>query len=969
MANVKRIHPFLFFCFLFVFAPFCFGFGNNNVRVDQFDWMKVQTEHFDLYYDKSTEKMVPHTALFLEKAWKEVGDKLQFHVKERTPFFLYSNHNEFEQTNIVPIGEGTGGVTEAFKNRFLVFNDGSETWLKHVIYHEFAHVVQFNVLYGGFWKSIRLLKSPFYPLWVMEGMAEWVTEPMDAPTGDMMIRDSVYHGYRIPIPELQGFNHLKPNQITLAYKTGTAAMLFLEDEYGPETIGKLLIKMEEHFDISAAFDQLLGIDIYRLDFRFEEWLRDRYDEFYKEAKVGSYYGIQMTQSDGLPQANHALIFSEDGSKIYYLGDKGGPTQVYQLDIATQKVQPLLGLKWSKMENIHSRGRALSLSRDGRWLAFAAEKKQRDYLFLLDLKRKKLKKIKVPLEQIRSPIFSPVEDHLVCVGMTRGFNDLYLIDQKGNILKRLTDNPQDEKDPVFSPDGKEVIYSGEVRNAEGTDPAGRDLFSVSLGNNALNRLTYLEGDVTEPEVLPDGSVVFVRDRNESGEYGFNLYHYDPSFSHLTQLTNFIGGGFSPRFHKDENKLYYIAFDKGERHLYQGIDGLQTPITPPPPQVVDAVDEEPEKRDTDESENEDVDQIPRKDSLAITRAHQAWPNSTDSSLFLRRAQPYRFRMSTDLFLPFFFYSTQDGLVAADIWQFSDYLGNHLFQQQLQYASKNDLVDLAAFYTYARFRPRWTLGFRMDQYFEDFDEQHRTRRIDGIGLMTYPLDRIKSVSLGVGVSDEEDSFLDLSDSELDTRQRFWVAGFSHDTVTGRYLVPTKGRRLSLLYQESVKTLKGNQQYKTGVAEAVQYVPLPRESTLAARLFYGRSVGDQAQVFRLGGRDRIRAVNRSGQKHKKTNVVIGGSELRLRMKYLNARTRFLFPDFFFKAAYLILFDDVGYGWDNRQERDEFEQDRLLNSAGVAISWPTFILQTFQMNLTVQWAKRTDDGTEVWYVTVGPSY
>ena len=65
-----------------------------------------------------------------------------------------------------------------------------------------------------------------------------------------------------------------------------------------------------------------------------------------------------------------------------------------------------------------------------------------------LAKKKLRKVKVPFDQLRSPIFSPVDDTLLCVGMDRGFNDLYLINRKGEILKRLTQTPQDEAHPTM-----------------------------------------------------------------------------------------------------------------------------------------------------------------------------------------------------------------------------------------------------------------------------------------------------------------------------------------------------------------------------------------------------------------------------------------------------------------------------------------------------------------------------------------
>src|SRR5262245_39679868 len=120
-----RRHSVLFFLFPLVFPTPSAGALYNNVRRDDFKWMTVQTPHFDIYYDKAGERLVPRLANYLEAAWSDVGATYDYYVPGRTPFFFYSSHNQFEETNIVSIGEGTGGVTEAFKNRFLIFNDGS----------------------------------------------------------------------------------------------------------------------------------------------------------------------------------------------------------------------------------------------------------------------------------------------------------------------------------------------------------------------------------------------------------------------------------------------------------------------------------------------------------------------------------------------------------------------------------------------------------------------------------------------------------------------------------------------------------------------------------------------------------------------------------------------------------------------------------------------------------------------------
>lgn len=926
------------------------GFSNNNVRMDRFKWLKIQTEHFDLYYHDDDKKLIPRVAYYLEGAHKNVGLAFDYQVPNRTPFFFYSNHNHFEQTNIVPIGEGTGGVTEAFKNRFLVFNDGSETWLRHVIYHEFTHVLQFNILYGGFWKSIRLLKSPFYPLWLMEGMAEYGAGDIDEPMGDMVVRDAVANKQVPSLAELQGFGHLKPNQITLGYKTGEAAIQFLRDEYGEEKVQNFLVRIRDHFDVSTALEEELGTDLTRFDFRFQEWLTDKYAGHIAAARGPREYGEVLTRGDGIPQFNEAPVLSPDGLKIYFFSDRGGPVQLYAYDTLTKKTEQLLGLKWSRFENIHTRGRALSVSPDGRWLAFAGEKRQRDFLYLFDLDKRRLKKVKIPFDEIRSPVFSPAGDTLVCVGMEKGYNDLYLIDRDGRMIKRLTDNPQDERDPVFSNNGTSVIYSGEVLKQDQSGPDGADIFSVTLDQPLVSRLLSLKGTETEPEVLPDGSIVFVRDRDDNNVPGFDLTRYDSRSGKLTRLTQMMGGAFSPR-RSPTGPLYFVAFHAGERHLVRGSWMF------PDPAPVTQVDSE-----TDFELESPGD---KHTSLSLLN----WPSDITSSLYMGAAKPYKFQASTDLFLPFFLYSTLDGLVLVDIWQFSEMLGNHRFQQQMQYASGSDFLDLSLFYTYAKYRPNFTVGFRTQRFYRDIDEQDQRREASGVALMTYPLDRINSVLTGIGTTDRKDTFFDDFEPDGNFDDRFLLAGFQHDTVTGRYLIPTKGRRLELFYQQGVRTLGGNQVYKSGGFEGVQYAPLPGESTIASRLFYGRSVGENAQVFRLGGSDRIRALSSRSEENKKSNVVVTSAEARLKLKYLNARTKFLFPDFFFKAAYLIAFNDLGYGWDSAQEREGVALSDATNTAGLGISWPTFILQTFKLDFTVLWAHQTTNGSEIWYITLGPSF
>jgi Tol biopolymer transport system component len=788
---------------------------------------------------------------------------------------------------------------------------------------------------------------------MMEGTAEYGVGHVDDAQTDMFVRDAVATKTLIELPELHGFGHLKPNQVTLGYKTGEMAIRFLEKEYGQRKAGKLIAMMRDHFDISTALHTLIGCDLDWFNFRFKEWLENRYASHIEHAKKPDFYGPQLTFSDGIPQFNESPVLSPDGTKIYFFSDRTGPMILYELDTITNKTTLLMPVKWKKFEHLQTRRQALSISPDGRTLAFVGEKKQRDYLYLFDLTKKRFKKVRVPFDEIRSPVFSPIDNNsLVVIGMTEGYNDLYLIDRKGRIKAQLTDNPQNEIDPAFSPDGSRIVYSGEMMTTDLEEPDGYDLFEINLDTKEKKQLTTFIGDEREPLVLDDGTILFVRDRDDQGGLGFNIYELKDGDHAATQLTNMIGGAFSPAYHNDT--LTYIGFYHGEKHIYQM-----------PYRGYSHVEAEEIATPQNDPLNEPAVKIPEQEMTYLA----SWMATQSSPLLLDpQPRPYRFQASTDLFIPFFFYSTLDGFVFANIYQGSDLLGNHRLQQQMQYASKDDFLNLGIFYTYARHRPDITWGFVNRRYYKDIDKHVYRNEITAVNMLNYPLDRISSINIAAGANHRTDTNELINEIETKDKDHFWSAGYSWDTITGRYLVPTHGTRLSLIFQKGTPAFGGNQRYNTATGQAVHYQRLPRESTLASRFLYGRSTGHEPQEFRLGGIDRIRAVTRSDE-NKKQNVLFFNNELRFRLQYLNARTKFMFPDFFFKASYLLVFNDMGVGWDNRAERQELDINSINNTAGVGITWPTFIMQTFQLHFSVQWAKRTDKGTDVWYITIGPSF
>ena len=126
-------------------------FSQNKVTYRTFDWQILETDNFELYFYPEEEDVVREAAFMAERAYKKVTKSIQVYPDAPVLLFLYRNHPEFEQTNIISgyIGEGTGGFTEALKDRISLPLVSSPRRVEEVITHEFVHRIQFEVLYGG----------------------------------------------------------------------------------------------------------------------------------------------------------------------------------------------------------------------------------------------------------------------------------------------------------------------------------------------------------------------------------------------------------------------------------------------------------------------------------------------------------------------------------------------------------------------------------------------------------------------------------------------------------------------------------------------------------------------------------------------------------------------------------------------------------------------------------------------------
>ncbi len=925
-------------------------FGQNKVVLKDFDWKVSRTEHFDVYYYDGSAGWAPAAAQYLEKAYAIGRDRLGGAPTERRSFFLYANVNDMEQSNIVEVGDGTGGVTEPYKNRFMAYNDGTHRWLEDVITHEYGHIVEFWILTEGFWRSARILKTVFYPTWMMEGVSEYLTGSLDDTIEEVYLRDAATSGGLIPLPRLEALGHLKPHQVTLGYKEGSAAIRFLADEYGADKLKLFLEAFKTRFEVNSVLSEVIGIDLFAFDAKFREYLADKYAHQVRRLRLEepTRWGKPLTVSEeNIPEFNTSPVLSPDGRKLAFLSTREGfPARIYVKDLVTGSLRTVLGRPYTRVENISTGNfteisRVLAISPDGRTLAFSAQKNHRETLVLLDLRTGDLQTVRLGgLMSAQEPFFSPDGRRIAFSAMKDGFTDIYLYDRDTGDLKNLTNDPRDDQSPAFSPDGKYLVYSSEINDPEAPNPHQRDLFMMNLADRSVRRLTDTAGSERDPIFSPDGArVLYASDPDGV----LDIYELELATGGVTRLTRTVGGNFTPSYSADGKRVVFSSFRKGAIHVYSGPrEGFLSEPAGAAAEVSDKKGLEPE-------------QVPPPFAASLSPPREA---------------PDRF--STDLFLPAFFFSSQGGLYWTSYWQGSDLFGNHNTSAYVNYNSGVGFLNYSLTYTYTRYRPQWFVAFRGSDVNDTIDDVGLTldsRIHQQLFGVAYPFDRYHRVEVAAGIDAERNFYLDIPRNQY-IDGRLVDLAFVRDTVNGRYLVATQGSRVRAEVKRLVPTLGGNQNYSTQSLEGQQYFPVGGESAVAARGVFGQSIGPNHELFHIGGVGWVRGFQRSDSDNTGSRFALANLEYRFPLvPDLNYYFWYISPDLYFKAIYGRVFMDSGYFWNDAAGLQALTPQRLLTSYGLGIQVHTFVLQRFPFVLTADWAKQANTRNNVFYVYLGPLF
>ncbi len=556
-------------------------FGKNQVQYNRFQWRVLETEHFRVHYYKEEKAAVEDAARMAERSYARLSRILGHEFRERKPIVIFASRTDFAQNNMFgDLGEGTGGVTDAARQRNVLPLTGDYRTFEHVLAHEMVHQFQYDVFSRGrAGANLQALQTFFPPLWLAEGMAEYLSLGTDHKFTDMWMRDAALNG---DIPSIEQMT-LYPDRY-FAYRFGESLMKYIGERWGDQVIGQILEALP-NVGIERAFRRELGLSLEELG---DDW-KDALQKQFLPTVVNLDRPRRFADNILSPKKSGGNIFlapalSDDGSKIVFLSDGNflrGEVfiDLWLADARTGKrirrlVKSTTNPNAEELRLLYSQS---SFSPDGNQVAYVGQRNGKDVLYLTRTRGGQTRRIDLPVDGVLNPVFTPDGQHIVFSANKGGITDLAMVAVDGTGYRALTNDLHGDFMPSVSPDGKTIAFASDRGAETDFDVLRFSRWKISLYDLASGRITVVPnqpGLSINPQWAPDGkSLAYITDRNGVP----NVFLYDFGTREHYQLTNVAGGvsgitEFSPALSwaRTADRLAFVHFEKKGEYTVWTVD---------------------------------------------------------------------------------------------------------------------------------------------------------------------------------------------------------------------------------------------------------------------------------------------------------------------------------------------------------------------------------------------------------------
>ena len=510
-------------------------FGKNRLQFDEFNWRFYSTENFDIYFYGKSDKIALEAVGHLEEEFDRITEVVGYSPYFKAKVFIYNSINDLQQSNIGVSGKShrVGGQTDFVKSYVEVANPGSVTKFKENLSVELSKLVLSDMMFGGslsdMWQNTYLMNLP---PWFVNGASEYMAKgwsiDMDDKMRDLILSDRV-----------KKLNSLTGEESKVA---GQSMWNFIVEKYGRSNLNQILnlVRVTRNEEKSISFT--LGLPFRQVMLEWEQFYANQAGEVAKSYVLPGEENMIVRSKDDDEITSVAL--SPDGTKLVYAINEMGKYEVILRDLTRGSEKKILKGGFKMVNQVIDHKVPYLNWSDDNTLGIIGYHRGNNVLWLYDLTSDSF---------IRSPLrnFDRVNDfdfsgngRLAVLSATRnGKTDLFLLSVRRNKIRRLTDDVFDDINPRFIPGTNSIVFSSnrvsDTLNApdlpykELSENFNIFAFNLDTTRNELARITNTISRDFSPIAADANTFYYLSDQKGV----VNLFKYNIQDSIYAQVTNF------------------------------------------------------------------------------------------------------------------------------------------------------------------------------------------------------------------------------------------------------------------------------------------------------------------------------------------------------------------------------------------------------------------------------------------------
>jgi hypothetical protein len=425
------------------------NYGKNRVQYQEFLWNVHRFDRIDIYYNSFSKPLAKHAAKVAHQQLAQLERYFEAPFDDRVSIIVFNNLSDLKQSNLIPSTEED-------------YNTGGTTRIagnKMLVYFDgnMAHLEQqikaglVEVILSNFLYGgfTQSLKNS-----TLLHLPDWFLEGLISyiatpwtPELDEVLRDGVVHR------NFRKLNNLKPFQ---SRALGHSFWFYISRTYGEGAVKNLAYMTLVSRSIETAVEFVLGatyVDV-------EKGWRSFYEEFYADAirEKGAVQGTPLVKAKMEEQITQARI-SPDGRYVAYTTNRYGEYKVYLLDLQRKRKKRIYRGGYRIPQNSDLTYPQLAWHPNGKILAFEAEERGVCQLRFYDIaKKKRQDRPLYAFDKVLSMSYSNSGNQLLFSAVKAGRSDIYTYTIQNTQIEQITNDIFDDHHPVFLSNDRFIVFS-------------------------------------------------------------------------------------------------------------------------------------------------------------------------------------------------------------------------------------------------------------------------------------------------------------------------------------------------------------------------------------------------------------------------------------------------------------------------------------------------------------------------------